>query len=63
VRQQSRIEKILINREGEAAEMQALLADMIEGRNLMQDQLDSFTNDEVANGRSEREARDQPTEA
>jgi hypothetical protein len=62
-RQQKRVEKILINREGEAAEMQALLADMIEARSLMQAQLDSFKDEEKANGNSGTETSQRSTEA
>ena len=47
-RQQKRVEKIIINREGPADQAQALLDDMIKSRNMMKAQLASFEKDERA---------------
>jgi hypothetical protein len=47
-RQQKRVEKIIVNREGPAEEARALLADMIKTRGTMQAQLESFERDERA---------------
>ena len=47
-RQQKRVEKIIVNREGPAEEAQALLDDMIKTRGMMQAQLESFERDERA---------------